>query len=59
MTTSCLNCIHKDVCLKRSLLIFQTFIATGRYDEVADAQKGLDIGGGCENWMISEGRTDE
>lgn len=58
MTTSCLNCIHKDVCLKRSLFIFQTFIATGRYDEVADVQKNLDIGVGCENWMISEERND-
>lgn len=58
MTTSCLNCIHKDVCLKRSIFIFQTFIVTGRHDEVADAQKGLDIGAGCENWMTSEGRND-
>ena len=50
MEKSCLTCIHKDVCIKRSTTIFMLFIQTGRYDEVKDAQANLDVSSACENW---------
>ena len=50
MSKSSMTCIHKDVCLKRSMFVFQYYIVTGRYDEIENAQKTLDIGVNCENW---------
>lgn len=50
MVKTCLNCIHKDVCIKRSTQIFMLFIQTGRYDEVPRAQANLDCSFGCTNW---------
>lgn len=47
---SCLTCQHRDVCLQRGLTIFTLFIQTGRYDEVEDAQKNLDVSGDCEHY---------
>lgn len=52
---SCLSCPHKEVCIKRSMVVFSLFIQTGRYDEVKDAQKNLDIGADCENWSENRG----
>lgn len=59
MSKSCLSCSHKDVCIKRGLFVFQMFIQTGRYGEVEEAQKKLDIGVGCENWEEQLGRAEE
>lgn len=50
MSHSCLSCIHKDVCLKRGMFLFQYYIVTGRYGEAEDAKENLDIGVGCENY---------
>ena len=54
MDRSCLCCAHKDVCVKRSMAVFTLFIQTGRYDEVKEAQKNLNIGVDCENWRKTE-----
>ena len=43
MERMCQNCRHVDVCLKRSLAIFNMFIVTGRYGEVESAKKTLDV----------------
>lgn len=50
MKKSCTNCIHKDVCIKRSTAIFAFYIAPGRYEAVEDAQANLDVSSDCENW---------
>lgn len=50
MKESCLNCAHKDVCLARSIAIFQLFIVTGRDDMVPDAKKNLNIRLSCNHW---------
>ena len=54
MEKSCLNCTHKDVCIKRSTTIFTLFIQTGRYDEVKGAQENLDVSSNCQNWKEAE-----
>ena len=43
MERKCQNCRCVDVCLKRSLAIFNMFIVTGRYNEVENAKKSLDV----------------
>lgn len=56
---NCLNCTHRDVCLMRSMAIFQMFIVTGRYDEVRTAQETLNIRPTCANWREdNNGLTD-
>ena len=47
---SCLTCIHKNVCIKRSTAFFTLFIQPGRYAEIPDAQASLDIALDCQNW---------
>ena len=47
MERKCQNCRHVDVCLKRSLAIFNMFIVTGRY-------KSLDVSAGCEHYDAKE-----
>lgn len=42
MERKCQNCRHVDVCLKRSLAIFNMFIVTGRYNEVENAKIGIE-----------------
>lgn len=59
MSKSCLTCAHKNVCLKRSMFVFQYYIVAGRYDEVKSAQEGADIGVGCDDWLRKEDRNDE
>lgn len=44
MERKCQNCRHVDVCLKRSLAIFNMFIVTGRYNEVERQEKPRRIG---------------
>jgi len=48
---SCLNCRHKDVCIMRSITIFELFIVTGREAEVGDAQKSLNIRNTCKHYL--------
>lgn len=50
MEKSCLACLHKAVCLKRSLALFELFIVTGRYGEVEDAKANLDVSVDCKNF---------
>lgn len=50
MEKSCLNCLHKDVCLQRSLVLFELFVTSGRYNEVEDAKVKLDVSGDCVNF---------
>lgn len=47
---SCNNCIHKNVCLKRSTAIFVFYIGPGRYEAVEDAQQNLDVSADCNDW---------
>ena len=54
MERKCQNCRHVDVCLKRSLAIFNMFIVTGRYNEVENAKKSLDVSVGCEHYDATE-----
>lgn len=48
---SCVNCKHQDVCIMRSITIFELFIVTGREIEVPDAQKLLNIRGSCNHYL--------
>lgn len=59
MGRMCQNCRHVDVCLKRSLAIFNMFIVTGRYGEVESAKKTLDVSAGCEHYDAKEDVDDE
>ena len=54
MERKCQNCRHVDVCLKRSLAIFNMFIVTGRYNEVENAKKSLDVSVGCEHYEATQ-----
>ena len=47
---SCLNCLHKSVCLIRGMALFQLYIQTGRYDEAASARDRLNICTDCASW---------
>lgn len=51
MSKSCLSCTHKDVCLARTMFIFNYFIVPERYNEVAIAKETVDIGVDCKNWQ--------
>lgn len=51
---SCLTCIHKNVCIKRSTAIFTLFIQPERYKEVPAAQASLDVASDCQNWETKE-----
>lgn len=50
MSTSCLTCIHKEVCLKRTMFLFKHYFLAGKYDEIEGAKERLDIGVGCKDW---------
>lgn len=57
---NCLNCAHKDVCLRRSAEIFLLYIVTGRYDEVEDARKNYSLfANDCEAWQAKGGPDNE
>lgn len=51
MDKSCQTCVHKEVCLKRGMFLFQTYLVTGRYGEIEEAKKQLDISVGCNDWQ--------
>lgn len=57
MQKNCLNCVHKDVCIERSMALFMLFIQTGRYNEVSSAKENLVVREYCENWK--EGKKHE
>lgn len=50
MSKSCLTCVHKEVCLKRGMFLFQFYVATGRYGEIEEAKEQLDISVDCKDW---------
>lgn len=50
MEKSCLNCRHQYVCIQRTMAIFLMYIQTGRYAELEDGQKKLDISADCSNY---------
>ena len=54
MERKCQYCRHVDVCLKRSLAIFNMFIVTGRYNAVENAKQSLDVSVGCEHYDAKE-----
>ena len=47
---TCFNCVHRDLCVKRSFAIFRMYIATERYSEVDEAKANLDVSVGCEHY---------
>lgn len=51
---SCLNCVHREVCLQRGLAIFMLFIQTGRYEEAEYAKADLDISGECNHYELEK-----
>lgn len=55
MSKSCMNCAHKDVCLKRGMFLFQYYIVTGRYGEIEAAKENLDIGVDCKDYLSKGG----
>lgn len=59
MTKSCINCIHKDTCLRRGMLLFQWYIVTGRYDEAEKAKKTLNIGVDCNDFSPIEHQPED
>ena len=50
MKRSCMFCQHKDVCIQRSAALFMLYIQTGRYDEVEDGRKHLDVSAECSSF---------
>ena len=50
MKRSCTFCQHKDVCIQRSTALFMLYIQTGRYDEVEDGRKHLDVSAECSHF---------
>lgn len=50
MKRSCMFCQHKDVCIQRSTALFMLYIQTGRYDEVEDGRKHLDVSAECSHF---------
>lgn len=51
---TCFNCVHRDLCVKRSFAIFRMYIATERYSEVDEAKANLDVSVGCEHYERKE-----
>lgn len=58
MSKSCTKCVHKDVCLKREMFLFQHYFLTGRYGEVEAVKECLDIGVNCKDYL-SKGADNE
>lgn len=57
MQKNCLTCVHKDVCIERSMALFMLFIQTGRCNEVSSTKENLVVRENCENWK--EGKKHE
>lgn len=48
---TCQNCAHQDGCLRKGLLVFFLFIATGREKELPGRLADLDIRAHCGSWQ--------
>lgn len=54
MKESCVNCKHRNGCLRRDAAIFFLFIATGRDYMVPEARESMNIRPSCDQWAPQE-----
>ena len=54
MKEACVNCKHKNGCLRRDAAIFFLFIATGRDYMVPEARESMNIRPSCDHWAPVE-----